>query len=481
MRKRLGLAALVLAVFAGVVGMGLAKTPNAATSAGPAAANEKAPKKPPAAPGKFVVHEWGTFTSFSGSDGVRLEFRPLVDDELPSFVSNRVWQGGGMDLLLGKFDLSALQRMETPVTYFYVDEPREVEVKVAFPQGLLTEFYPPVQKMLPAFQRGKRPELANSLLDWGRIRLLPQTEFDKLCRRAPIDYGALLPSSNDWFKMLPGNDGAGKLTPPVALPAVAGDNHYAFARETDSAVVEVADQYLQKHYEKFLFYRGLGDFPLPLTFAVNRTGRYVVRNDGPEAVRDLFLVQIDGSHVRFQHLPQVAAGGALSMEMPGSDSSIEELGEQMVEALVKTGLYEKEARAMVKTWRSSWFGEQGTRLLYLVPERITRELLPLEVQPAPDELVRVLVGRMELFAPAESQRLLALVREAGPCLAVEAEPLRSELTRLGRFAEPALRYLAGCAEDKAERTTLERLAASLGTTMHGPLPRAIETPPAGER
>ena len=173
MRKRLGLAALVLAVLAGVVGLGLAKTPNTATSAG----GDDAPLKRSPAAGKFVVHEWGTFTSFSGSDGVRLEFRPLVDDELPGFVSNRVRQGGGMDLLFGKFDISALQRMETPVTYFYVDEPREVEVKVDFPQGLLTEFYPPVQAMLPAFQRNKRPAIANSSLDWGRIRLLPPREF----------------------------------------------------------------------------------------------------------------------------------------------------------------------------------------------------------------------------------------------------------------------------------------------------------------
>ena len=27
-------------------------------------------------PGKLVVHEWGTFTSFAGSNGVNLEFRP---------------------------------------------------------------------------------------------------------------------------------------------------------------------------------------------------------------------------------------------------------------------------------------------------------------------------------------------------------------------------------------------------------------------
>ena len=35
----------------------------------------------------LVVHEWGTFTSVSGSDGVSLEWRPLSGpSDLPSFV-----------------------------------------------------------------------------------------------------------------------------------------------------------------------------------------------------------------------------------------------------------------------------------------------------------------------------------------------------------------------------------------------------------
>jgi hypothetical protein len=37
--------------------------------------------------GKLIVHEWGTFTNFAGADGVQLDFRPLVDNELPPFVT----------------------------------------------------------------------------------------------------------------------------------------------------------------------------------------------------------------------------------------------------------------------------------------------------------------------------------------------------------------------------------------------------------
>jgi hypothetical protein len=51
------------------------------------------PSAEPTAEG-LVVHEWGTFTSFSGSDGVRLEFRPLADEDLPPFVLDRFLQAG---------------------------------------------------------------------------------------------------------------------------------------------------------------------------------------------------------------------------------------------------------------------------------------------------------------------------------------------------------------------------------------------------
>ncbi|HIK92924.1 MAG TPA: hypothetical protein EYG03_13225, partial [Planctomycetes bacterium] len=44
--------------------------------------------------GRLVVHEWGTFTNFSGSDGVKLEYRPLVDNDLPDFVLDRGMQAG---------------------------------------------------------------------------------------------------------------------------------------------------------------------------------------------------------------------------------------------------------------------------------------------------------------------------------------------------------------------------------------------------
>ena len=47
--------------------------------------NPPATSQSPAAATPLVVHEWGTFTSFSGSDGVPPDFTPNYTD-LPEFV-----------------------------------------------------------------------------------------------------------------------------------------------------------------------------------------------------------------------------------------------------------------------------------------------------------------------------------------------------------------------------------------------------------
>src|SRR5579872_2196639 len=76
----------------------------------------------------LIVHEWGTFTSFSGSDGVRLEFRPLVDEDLPAFVLDRFLQSGVANPC-SKSQIRVRMRMETPVTYFYTNRERDVNVR----------------------------------------------------------------------------------------------------------------------------------------------------------------------------------------------------------------------------------------------------------------------------------------------------------------------------------------------------------------
>ena len=394
---------------------------------------------------KLVVQEWGTFTSFSGSDGVKLEFRPLVENDLPEFVLNRASQSG-LRNPFGKINMSVLHRIETPVTYFYTEVPREVTFRVGFPQGLLTEFYPPVDNMLPAYGGDESETMTDSELDWGTIGLIPENHF-----RAYLGEDQKL---------------AGELEANMLkrmLPTFPRGNPYAEARLTDSAIIYKKPVFEKDvpfpktgFLEKFLFYRGVGNFSLPLTLAAQSDDQYELTNSGDQAIRGLFLVTVKEDRVWFKQYPEILPGNKLTMEQATMSVNMNDLAKAMEASLTAEGLYPKEALAMVNTWRHSWFGEEGTRLFYLLPQSKTDELLPLEVKPTPDEVLRVMVGRLEIMRPEDEELVWGIVIESMQArkqnsASQDAQPARSSaksvatphklppaLLKLGRLAEPAL-------------------------------------------
>jgi hypothetical protein len=387
---------------------------------------------PPKSPGKFVVHEWGTFTSFAGSDGVNLEFRPLVTRDLPRFVMTPFTQPGTRRNIFSdsKDQYVALQRMETPVTYFYTDVPRVVNVRVDFPQGVLTEWYPVVKKFNSGTDGKTNTILGHAYLDWGAVRLTPAKQFADVRVR-------------DW---------QGKPI-PASLPKVTEKDHYGRARETDSAIVETVDVNRGSHFEKFLFYRGLGNFTLPMKLAALGNDRFEVTNSAGESSGAMLMVRIDDSQVRFTRIAPIDPGSTIEVTLPTTESTVDQLAEAMVRELTAAGLYEKESLAMVNTWRTSWFGENGTRLLYLVPSEQTDKLLPLTIDPAPSESVRVLVGRLETLTPEDCQRLVHTLTGGD----ANAKTIKAELASLGRFAEPAIQFAIGQTSDRQTRERLEAI------------------------
>ena len=83
-------------------------------------------------------------------------------------------------------------------------------------------------------------------------------------------------------KLLPGET-------PEYLREVA-DSHYYPARETDAVPVQVCNADKTRiEKEKFLFYRGVGDFELPLRVRVfpDKTNQVRLKNYGDENIRNL--------------------------------------------------------------------------------------------------------------------------------------------------------------------------------------------------
>jgi len=100
----------------------------------------------PAGERPYAVHEWGTFTSVSGADGAPIAWRPLAGPpDLPKFVYTSYGKGAKDKEIKPHYDKLhwiAPIRMETPVLYFYSAGDLDVDVKVKFPEGQVTEWYP---------------------------------------------------------------------------------------------------------------------------------------------------------------------------------------------------------------------------------------------------------------------------------------------------------------------------------------------------
>jgi hypothetical protein len=99
-------------------------------------------------------------------------------------------------------------------------------------------------------------------------------------------------------------------------------------------------------------------------------------------------------------------------------------------------LYPREALAMVNTWDDSWFQEEGVRVLYILPRAWTDQILPMQLDPTPKELVRVMVGRAELITPDTERRLTLELTRAQKGDVEAAQEVRDIMKSLGRFAQP---------------------------------------------
>ena len=58
---------------------------------------------------------------------------------------------------------------------------------------------------------------------------------------------------------------------------------------------------------------------------------------------------------------------------------------------------------MVNTWKTSYFQTDGIRVLFVLPQAWTDAFIPMQIEPKPRKIVRVMVGRFEMLA-ADRQR-----------------------------------------------------------------------------
>ena len=342
----------------------------------------------------LTVHEWGTFTSIAGPDGQAVEWSPLTGStDLPGFVEH--FRGDGF-----KLGLRGTVRMETPVLYFYDSREESVSVKVSFSKGVITEWYPHASHVEPAanlFDGSLYQAHPDGSIAWDAVTVSPSVRAE--------------------------------------FPRQRQDSHYYAARMTSATPLRVKSPFGEQQ-EKFLFYRGVSTFRVPISAKLTADGKMQIENGAEEEIPNTILFERRGGKVGYR------IGGALAkeavLEPPALNGNPADLGRELEGMLVAQGLYQDEAQAMVETWRGSWF-EEGNRLIYIVPAGFVNKILPLSIKPAPAQIARAFVGRLELITPATE-------RAVENAFAVHD---KATLEQYGRFLEPILQTMMAKQPDRS--------------------------------
>lgn len=274
-------------------------------------------------PDDVVVHEWGTFTSIAGPDGSAIDWQPLSGTpDLPPFVC----RFGFKPYFRGTV------RMETPVLYFYSPKEADVAVKVGFPNGIVTEWYPAAKQ-------------SSGQIVWPSVKILPATNGD--------------------------------------FPTDTRKSHYYAARNTAAATVQVSEKGIAQQ-ERFLFYRGVATFQPPLSVKLVNN-QIVVRNWMEDQPGAIVLFENQGGRIGYRF--GQSSGSEIVLQRPELSANLGSLRGELEQSLVANGLFADEAHAMVETWRDSWF-EEGTRVFYILSRRAVDSILPLSISPQPAKIER---------------------------------------------------------------------------------------------
>jgi len=151
-------------------------------------------------------------------------------------------------------------------------------------------------------------------------------------------------------------------------------------------------------------------------------------NQSSGEIPKLILFERRGEKVGFREVNGLLEGAIL--DPPVLNASLDSLFSDLETSLISSGLYAEEAHAMLESWKYSWF-EEGSRLIYTVPNSFVEKILPLSIQPQPAKIQRVFVGRMELLTPATQNAIETAAATHDNAI----------LSKYGRFVAPMIEMI----------------------------------------
>jgi hypothetical protein len=362
---------------------------------------------------EITMHEWGTFTTVAGTDGRAINWLPLGGpSDLPCFVHHvnanimakllpGQQAGAQITYETARSSMLAKVRMETPVIYFYSPTEFDASVTVTFNRGIITEFYPrPTQPALAIYTNTLNDPNFSHTLEW-RVRVSPHEK-------------SLFPNGGT-------------------------SSHYYAARETDATPLKVGVE-----SEKFIFYRGIANFDVPIQTKLLANGDVEVWNLAVEgALPSVILFESRNGKVGYRVAGELSKADTLAP--PALTSDIANIRRELTKELERAGLFPKEAQAMVETWRDSWF-EEGSRVFYLLPTASVSSILPLQIIPSPNRVSRVFVGRQELITDASMSAVKTALEQNDT----------ATLERYGRFLSPIADRIIMSSADQTMRDNMAK-------------------------
>lgn len=403
----------------------------------------------------WQLHEWGTFTTVSGSDGVLLSGLQREEETLPPFVHahlgmengqlqpmegiNRILQRHGtlgfappLSKGFGERPVANVTvKMETPVIYFHSDKAFQASVKVGFEGGSISQWYP-----------------ARS---GGEILPEPEPSADPVKSPTPlekwtIDFSKPYRGGIEWkVDVLSPEESANAITfkPKDSV-------NWLRARVPGANVVRTSEGEL----ENYLFYRGIGNFKPGLKTRVSSDETLQLDNQTGGAIPYLIAFEKRDGKVRWHEMSKGLEAGTTAT-IPESRWK-DEVGafptaiyQSLKNGLTGSGLTPAEADAMIQTWWTSYFEREGLRVFWIVPREVTDRILPLTVEPAPETTVRTLVGRSEVLRPRQERQWLADSKQSGDASVPWQAIVNSD--RFGLAVQERVRALVAQSTDTARR------------------------------
>ncbi len=323
----------------------------------------------------LTVHEWGTFTTLHGSTGNTLSGLYFEEEQLPNFVYH--FPGFSPDPAIATNGYIPCKdvtvKMETPVLYFYSTVERPVQVHVDFPMGAISQWYP--------------NRSGGEVMPTGS-----SVNFDDRERNGSIDWKATVLALNT----------TETLTQTQNIPV-----KWDAPRQTNSNLVKND----QGEVEKYLFYRGLANFSLPVSVSFKNEGLLKITNSSNLDIPYIYVYDhSDMDSASVWASGPLAAGEtkiiSRATKYYREDNLIPEYYDFLT-ALKIAGLNQSEALALLHTWDEGYFQTTGFKIFWIVPRSMTDAILPITIIPKPDELQRVLVAKTEILTPDFEKQLVS--------------------------------------------------------------------------